>query len=197
MHRFTFITKLREAYQTDPELSKLYTEVETNPASHPSFTIVQGLLLCNGKIYIAPNSPLKSIMIEEFHSSPLGGHAGIQKTYGRLSENFFWQGMKSDVAIFVNSCLVCQSTKPSNHLPYGLLQPIHIPYGIWEDVSMDFIVGLPSFHCKTAILVVVDRFSKAAHFVALPTAYTASQVADLFSQTVCKLYGMPDSIISD
>lgn len=105
--------------------------------------------------------------------------------------------MKQDVATFVNACTVCMQTKHSTHQPYGLLEPLPIPNGIWEDISLDFITGLPSFQSHTIILVVVDRLSKAVHFGILPTNFTASKVADLFAQMVCKLHGMPKSIVSD
>lgn len=81
--------------------------------------------------------------------------------------------------------------------PYGLLQPLPVPQKVWEDISMDFITGLPSFQNNTVIFVVVDRLSKAAHFGMLPTSFTAAKVADLFSQMFCKLHGMPQSIVSD
>jgi len=105
--------------------------------------------------------------------------------------------MNEDVAEFVFKCLACQQTKVPTHSPYGLLQPLPIPIGIWEDVSADFIVGLPSFQNYTVILVVVDRLSKAAHFGMLRSSFNAAQVAQLFVEMVCKLHGMPRSILSD
>jgi hypothetical protein len=105
--------------------------------------------------------------------------------------------MKEDVTNFINSCQICQQTKVPAQLPYGLLQPLPIPEGVWEDISLDFIVGLPSFQRNTMILVVVDRFSKATHFAKLPSRFTASQVASVFAETVYKLHGMPKSIVSD
>ncbi|KAK2359441.1 hypothetical protein QL285_084814 [Trifolium repens] len=105
--------------------------------------------------------------------------------------------MKNDVSVFINSCAICQQTKHPNHLPYGLLQPLPIPEAVWEDISLDFITGLPSFQNYTTILVVVDRFSKAAHFGKLHTSFTASAVAELFAEIICKLHGMLKSIVFD
>jgi hypothetical protein len=105
--------------------------------------------------------------------------------------------MKKDVITFVNACTVCQQVKSSNHSPYGLLQPLPVPDKVWEDISLDFVVGLPSFQNSTVILVVVDRLSKAAHFGMLPTQFTAVKVAELFGVMVCKLHGMPRSMVSD
>lgn len=149
------------------------------------------------KLFIPTSSPLKQVLLEEFHSSTLGGQSGIHKTLGRLKENVYWEGMKADVTAFVNSCNIRRQTKHPNHKPYGLLQPLPIPNGVWEDISLDFIVGLPSFQGNTMVLVVVDRFSKAAHFGMLPTHLNAVKVADLFAKMVCKLHGMPKSIVSD
>ncbi|PNX84282.1 hypothetical protein L195_g040340 [Trifolium pratense] len=122
---------------------------------------------------------------------------GVHRTFGRLQENVFWEGMRKDVTAFVKSCVICQQTKPATHSPYGLLQPLPIPGQVWEDISLDFVVGLPSFQANTVILVVVDRLSKAAHFGMLPTQFTAAKVADLFVRMICKLHGMPRSIVSD
>jgi transposase InsO family protein len=78
-----------------------------------------------------------------------------------------------------------------------LLQPLPAPSGIWEDLSLDFITGQPPSHGCTTILVVVDRFSKSAHFGALHPTYTAYKVAQLFLDMVCKHHGMPRSLVSD
>jgi len=105
--------------------------------------------------------------------------------------------MKEDVTKFVNNCIICQQVKAPTHAPYGLLQPLPIPSGIWEDVSADFIICLPSFQNHIVILVVVDCFSKAAHFGTLSSVSTTSQVGGLFACMICKLHGMPKSILSD
>jgi len=105
--------------------------------------------------------------------------------------------MKKDMTEFVCKCLSCQQTKVPTHSPYGLLQPLPIPIGIWEDVSTYFIVGLPSFQNYIIILVVVDRLSKATHFGMLISSFNASQVAQLFVEMMCKLHNMPMSILFD
>lgn len=105
--------------------------------------------------------------------------------------------MRKAVKEFVAKCYICQTTKYSTEKPYGLLQPIEAPNLIWEDIALDFIIGLPLSKGNTAILVVVDRLSKYAHFSPLPTSHTANQVAELFCSTVVRLHGVPRSIISD
>jgi hypothetical protein len=186
-----------ERLKLDHSVQQLVQQIKDNPTAHPHYKVQHDLLFFNNKLFIPDSSPFKKLLLEEFHSTLTAGHGGIDKTFGRLKENVYWVGMKQDVINFVNACLVCQQTKTPTHLPYGPLQPLHIPNEVWEDISMDFIVGLPSFQGYTTIFVVVDRLSKAAHFGTLTTNFTASKVADLFAHMVCKLHGMPRSIVSD
>lgn len=181
----------------DTQLQELIQKVQNAPSSYPNFQVIRGILLFKGKLYIPSSSSLKYVILEEFHSSLLGGHSGIHKTCGRLEENVYWENMKQDVTDYVNACLTCQQTKIPNHLPFGLLQLLPIPSAVWEDISLDFITGLPSFQTNTVIMVVVDRFSKAAHFGMLPTSFTALKIADLFCKIICRMHGMPKSIVSD
>lgn len=92
---------------------------------------------------------------------------------------------------------MCQQNKYSTHAPYGLLQPLPTPNHVWDDISMDFITHLPNSAHKTVIWVVVDRLSKFAHFVALPTSFSASFLASVFNAEIYRLHGAPKTIVSD
>ena len=81
--------------------------------------------------------------------------------------------------------------------PPDLLQPLPIPNQVWEDISLDFIEGLPPSSGKSAILVVVDRLSKYAHFFALTHPYAAAKVIQVFTEGVCKQYGLLKTTIFD
>jgi len=98
---------------------------------------------------------------------------------------------------YVASCEVCQHTKNDILLPAGLLQPLPIPCQVWDDITMDFIDGLPPSVGKTSILCCCGRLSKLAHFLALSHPYTAKLVAETFIAGIVKLHGMPQSIVSD
>jgi hypothetical protein len=79
----------------------------------------------------------------------------------------------------------------------GLLQPLAIPSQRWEEVSMDFITGLPKSKGKTVIMVVVDRITKYDHFSSLSHPFKASTLATTFMEEVQKLHGVPNIIVSD
>lgn len=105
--------------------------------------------------------------------------------------------MTAYVTQFVRNCVICQANKPEQAPNLGLLQPLPVPQEIWMDVSMDFISGLPKSNGKDVILVVVDRLSKNAHFMALAHPYTAVEVAQTYLDSVFKLHGWLRTIVSD
>lgn len=98
---------------------------------------------------------------------------------------------------FVKQCVVCQQAKHENCKLPGLLCPLPIPDGAWQDLTMDFVEGLPKSDGYNAILVVVDRFTKYAHFFPLKYLFTAMQVAKVILNNIIKLHGIPRTIISD
>ena len=105
--------------------------------------------------------------------------------------------MHKTVHKYVTECDTCQRAKSESLAPKGLLQPLPIPQRLWEDVSMDFIDGLPRLDRHTSILVILDRLSKATHLVPLSHSYTAKSVVSMFIDAVVKHHGIPRSIISD
>jgi hypothetical protein len=105
--------------------------------------------------------------------------------------------MKHDICTFVVECEVCQCNKGETVKAPGTLQSLLIPPAIWHDISMDFIVGLPKSDNKSVIMVVIDHLSKYAHFFSLQHPFTAATVTQIFMDNICKLHGMPNSIVSD
>lgn len=105
--------------------------------------------------------------------------------------------MKAAVHDFVSACIVCQQAKPDRSKLPGLLQPLTVPDRAWKVILMDFIEGLPVSGSVNCILVIVDTFSKYAHFIGLKHPFTAASVAKPFLSHVYKLHGMPLAIVSD
>ena len=135
------------------------------------------------------------MVLLELHTSPLGGYSGFLKTCHKVKKDIFWDGLKYDIQKFVVECLVCQQNKVETIKTLGLLQPLAIPSQHWEEVSMDFIMGLPKSEGKSVIMVLVDRLTKYAHFCALSHPFNASTVATAFMETVQKLHGTPKIIV--
>jgi hypothetical protein len=96
--------------------------------------------------------------------------------------------MKHDVAAHVAECDVCQIVKAEHERPSGLLQPLKVPEWKWEEIGMDFIVGLPYTR---------DHLTKVAHFILVKTTYTGARLAELYISRVLCLHGVPKKIVSD
>jgi hypothetical protein len=133
----------------------------------------------------------------ELHTSLVGGHSGLLKTYHRVKKEFFWDGLKTGVQRFVEECLVFLQNKVETVKTLGLLQPLSILSQCWEEVSMDFIIGLPKSEGKSVIMVIVYRMTKYAHFFALSHPFKANKFSTTFMETVQKLHGSPKIIVSD
>ncbi|KAL0153008.1 hypothetical protein M9458_051687, partial [Cirrhinus mrigala] len=125
--------------------------------------------------------------LQWIHTSLGSGHPGIHRTT-TLVRNAF---------CFVKSCTICAQTKTPRELPAGLLQPLPIPHRPWSHLSIDFITDLPNSHGYTAILVIVDRFSKACRLIPLKGLPTAMETALELFQHVFRNYGIPEDIVSD
>ena len=105
--------------------------------------------------------------------------------------------MSRYIGKYVSTCDLCLRTKPQRHLPTGELHPLPIPDAPWDMVSVDFIVELPESSGHDAIMVVVDSFTKRAHFIPTFTTLSAAGTARLFVQHVWKLHGIPCKVVSD
>ena len=99
---------------------------------------------------------------------------------------------------YVALCDTCQRVKAEHQRPAGLLQPMNIPEWKWDEVGMDFIVGLPrTQRGYDSIWVIVDRLTKVAHFLPIKTVYTSAKLAKLYMERIVSLHGVPKKIVSD
>ncbi|GKA11907.1 RNA-directed DNA polymerase [Tanacetum coccineum] len=131
------------------------------------------------------------------HAGGLAGHFGRDKTLALLHEQFYWPKMERDVNRLLERCRTCHITKTQSSNA-GLYTPFSIPVAPWEDVSLDFVLGLPrTQRAKDSIMVVVDRFSKMAYFVPCSKMFNASQVARLYFAEIVKLHGVPKTLNFD
>uniref|UniRef100_A0A3Q3GHN4 Gypsy retrotransposon integrase-like protein 1 n=1 Tax=Kryptolebias marmoratus TaxID=37003 RepID=A0A3Q3GHN4_KRYMA len=147
------------------------------------------------KIYV-PTS-VRARFLQWVHASKFSGHPGISRTIALVNGKFWWSSIHKDVKEYVLACTICSRNKASHQPPSGLLQPLPIPKRPWSHISIDFVTGLPPSKGMTTILTIIDRFSKACHFVPLRKLPTAFQTAQLLIKHVFRLHGIPLEILSD
>ncbi|WOH15435.1 hypothetical protein DCAR_0934976 [Daucus carota subsp. sativus] len=186
-----------DSYCGDKSTQEITKGVVTGETAYAQYEYTQGLLRVNGRIYVGNAGTLKKDLIKELHDEPIGGHSGQEATIKKLSQFFFWPKMKDEVIEYIKSCDLCQRLKTGNKFPGGLLQPLPISEQIWQEISMDFIEGLPQSGDKNYIMVVIDRMTKVGHFIALAHPFTATTVAQVFLDNIYKLHGLPNSIVTD
>jgi hypothetical protein len=139
------------------------------------------ILMFRHRVYVPNNQKLKSLLFSEMHKVPYVGHPGYQKTIIAIKKQYFWPSMKRDVVDFIARCLECQKVKAEHIHRAGFLQPFPIPEWKWEVVTMDFTTKLPnSINQNDSIMVVVDKLTKAAHFIPVKSAHKASNIAEIY-----------------
>ena len=99
--------------------------------------------------------------------------------------------MKVDVTDYVALCDTYQRMKAEHQRPTGLLQPLHIPEWKWDEIIMDFIVGLPvTQKGKDSIWIIVDRLTNVAHFIPVKANYQGNKLAQLYIDNILRLHGV-------
>jgi len=201
----TILEALLEAQQRDAfvahQLELLASDSEAATQRRGPWEVdTSGLLLYKGRIYV-PGGLRKELLLL-VHDDLAAGHHGVSKTLHRLATQYYWQGMKKQVKDHVGTCLNCQVSKPRLHRPYGELAALPVPDRPFQEISMDFITGLPPISVYgnkvyDSILVIVDRFSKYAIYEPVSKQITSDGLATIFLDRIFKDYGMPEGIVTD
>ncbi|WVZ80276.1 hypothetical protein U9M48_027767 [Paspalum notatum var. saurae] len=158
----------------------------------------QGVLWFKNRLVVPKDMELRKKILNEAHTSVLTMHPGSNKMYQDLKQKFWWTRMKREIAKYVSECDVCKRVKADHLKPGGMLQPLNIPAWKWEDIHMDFVVGLPRTQKGyDSIWVIIDRFTKSAHFLPVKTVYRANTYAELYIAKIVSLHGVPRTITSD
>lgn len=192
-----WLLDVQSSYSQDTAAQSLLSKLAIAPSVVPHFTLVDGLLKYKGRIWVGADDQLKTRILTALHCSPVGGHSGAPVTYRRVKSMFAWAKLRQSVHEFVQQCQICLQAKPDRSAYPGKLQPLPVPHTAWHTVSLDFVEGLPRSGTADCILVVVDKFTKFAHFLPLSHPYTAASVAQLFLSQVYHLHGFPMAVISD
>ncbi|CAI7846868.1 unnamed protein product [Closterium sp. NIES-53] len=150
------------------------------------------------RIWVPGYTLLRELLLQEAHNGVISGHFVVEKTRQQLQRYYYWPEMLTDVQRHVASCPTRQLMKSSRKRLAGQLQPIPPPERAWQQVTMDFVTGLPvGASGNDAILVVVDRLTKMAHFAACKKSITAEETDRLFISTIIRRHGIPAAIINN
>nr|GEW21750.1 RNA-directed DNA polymerase [Tanacetum cinerariifolium] len=195
--RFTWISEAARAFDI---LKAKVTEASVlalpNFNEVFQFSKLDGYLFKGARLCI-PLCSLREAIILEGHAGGLAGHFGRDKTLALHREQFYWLKMESYVNRLLERCPTCHIIK-THSSNAGLYTPLSVPVAPWEDVSLDFVLGLPrTQRAKDSVMVVVDRFSKMTHFVPCSKTFDASQVARLYFAEIVKLHGVLKTLTFD
>ena len=176
--------ELKHCYDNDADFGDVYSSLLSgSKATCIDLQILEGYLFYKNRLCL-PGTSLHDHITWELYGGGMGGHFERDKTIALVEYRFFWPSLKKDVWKVIKQCRACQVGKESKQNT-GLYTPLPIPSKPWEDLSMDFVLGLPRTQRGfDSIFVVVDRFSKMAHFIPCKKTSDASYVAALFFKEV-------------
>jgi hypothetical protein len=191
------LQKIIDAQRNDKGMKHIHEKIEAGKANCFKKDD-QGIIWFNNHIVVPKNEEVRQQILDEAHLSRDSIHPGSTKMYQDLKQHYWWTKMKIEIARYVAKCDTCRRVKGIHMKTVGPLQSLLIPTWKWEDISMDFIVGLP----RTAkgfdsIWVIIDRLTKIAHFLPVKTDHPVVVYAQLYIPHILSLHGVPKTIVSD
>jgi hypothetical protein len=158
----------------------------------------QGVIWFKYHIVVPKDAELRQQILHEAHLSRYPIHPGSTKMYQDLKQQYWWTKMKIEIACYVAKCDICRRVKVVHMKTAGPLQSLPIPTWKWEDISMDFVVGLPkTSKGYDSIWVIVVRLTKIAHFIPVKVKYLVVTYAELYIARILSLHGVPKTIVSN
>jgi hypothetical protein len=156
---------IHKGQESDEKIKEIKAQINMGKTS--DFTEdEQGIVWFKKRFCVPDIEHLHQLILREAHDLAYSIDPRSTKMYQDLKEKYWWYGLKRDVATYVALCDVCQRVKAEYQRPAGLLQPLKVPEWKWEEINMDFIVGLPRTRDGyDSIWVIVDRLTKVAHFI--------------------------------
>jgi hypothetical protein len=159
---------------------------------------VEGTLCFKERLVVPKKEALKKKILDEAHTSRFSIHPRSTKMYHDIWQQFWWTRMKCEATHYISECDTCWKVKADYMKPRGLLQLLSILEWKWDDISMDFIVGLPSTARKLdSIWVIMDPLSKSTHFISVNTNNRVQKNAEIYIAHMLCLHEDPKTIISD
>jgi hypothetical protein len=189
--------RIKQAQDKDEEIQ--HFKERSSKKELPGFRVnKQGKLWYEDRICVPKDEALQRLILDEAHYSAYSVHPGSTKMYMDLRQRYRWTRMKGDIIEYVTRCDTCRRVKAEHQRLARLLQPLHIPVWKWDEISMDFIVGLPKTpNGHDSIWAIIDRLTKVAHFIPVRTDYKGNKLAQLYIDNILRLHGVPSRIVSD
>jgi len=185
-----------EAYEQAKKQEAVTEELSPKDRKVKELSCENNLLYRRNLLWV-PKGLVQGILESE-HDTKVARHMGQDKTIELIRRNFWWPKMNERIIDFVRSCPECKQNKATRHQPYGLSSPLELPYAPWQSIAMDFITELPISDGCDQLWVIIDRFTKMAHFLPLKKeGKTAADLAVIFAREVWKYHGLPTDIVSD
>jgi hypothetical protein len=156
----------------------------------------KGVIWFKDRLCVPNVQSIRELILKEAHELAYSIHPRSEKMYQDLKKKLWWYRMKREIAEHVAICDSCQRIRVEHQRPAGLLQLLRIPQWKWDEIGMDFIVGLPRTRAGyDSIWVVVDRLNKSAHFIPIKTNYNSAVLAELYMSRIVCLHGVPKKIV--
>ncbi len=200
------IEQVKLEQSKDPVIQQKIKEIQQHHHLDNSYILHDGLLCklmsansrstTKFKVIYLPSSMIDSLL-KAYHADPLGGHFGIQRTYLKLKNKFWWPEMKQSIIDYIKSCLLCQQYNISRVKKPGRLCPIEVPEGPFQLIGIDFCGPFNRTpRDNQYVLCITDYFTRWITAIALPDCSAQTTAQAIFNEYICK-YGVPQSILSD
>ncbi|KAK8934166.1 hypothetical protein KSP39_PZI014581 [Platanthera zijinensis] len=194
--QYDLADRIRQALAVDDVMKQLMDGVLDG--SNSQFMLEDGLLRKDDRLCVPNVGNLREELLYEAHHTKYSIHPGSTKMYKDVKKLFWWPGLKKDVALYVARCQTCALVKAECQKPGGFLKSLPIPEWKFDDISMDFVHGLPrSQKGNDAIWVIVDRLTKVSHFIPMRKDDPVEKLAKLYVDNIVRMHGVPRSIVSD
>ncbi|XP_043488078.1 uncharacterized protein LOC122515007 [Polistes fuscatus] len=154
------------------------------------------ITICLNQILV-PKLELREGILAECHSSPIGGHKGVTKTYNKIRHKYHWPNLKKDISDFIKNCTSCQLKKLVRVKSKEPMVLTDTPGAAFDKIAMDIVGPLPETKSGNRyILTIQDALTK--YFIAIPLQTTTSiDIAEGLVHNVCNVFGAPRSILTD
>jgi hypothetical protein len=191
------LQRIIDAQRNDKGMKHIHEKIEAGKANCFRRDD-QGVVWFNNRTVVPKNDEIRQQILDEAHLSRYSIHPRSTKMYHDLKQHYWWMKMKIEIARYVARCDTCRCVKAIHMKATGPLQSLSIPTWKWEDISMDFIVGLSrTAKGYDSIQVIVDRLTKIAHFLPVKVKYPVIAYAELYIARILSLHGVPKTIVSD